>query len=239
MSLPGRFLDSPSWWSCHLHEAVARGAAERFVPSDLLNKAFGTTDDRSSRFWKETLSLDDEHGYWPQVHIGLPGGHVVSIIYFGNPRYDVEYRYCTPEGDSYLLAVEGPNFMLPGFRWQEVRAIASMAPRLGPMALLLLLPAASLSVGEEADARSEIEKAISELGFSSRACSHLASTLAQGLRHADEYWSFDEGLGWVSVDEHCWRCPARPARGLIGLSQDGFSALKRLTGALGVNPSPR
>lgn len=235
MALPAKFTEDPNWWACHLHEAAACGTDDNGDCVSYLNAVFGTTLESINRFWKDTMEMDQENGYWPQLHIGLPHGHVVSVIYFGTPRYDVEYRYNSPEGESILLAVQGPNGMLPGLRWTEVKAISSLVPHIKPLTLLALTPAACVSIQEAPRANREIKQALSKLGYSSAAATELAAILAKGLQY-EMKWAFENSYGWVTEEKNCWRCPMRDQYGLTSMAYGNFIALKRFTEAIGLNP---
>ena len=108
-ALLSNVLEHPAWWVGHLHEAACRGSA-----GDLLPSVFNTTATDLNELWTEVMNMDDPHGYWPQIHIAVPGEHVVSVVLFGAPRYQVEYRYGTPQGVSVtstpgsLMAIETP-----------------------------------------------------------------------------------------------------------------------------------
>jgi hypothetical protein len=233
MLKPTNFLGDPNWWPSHLHETVASGADGDCGP--YLYEAFNTTIEDMNHFWTEVLQMDKALGSWPQIHIGLPRGHVLSVVYFGTPRYSVEYRYGTPSGESILLSEQGLEPTPPGFRWVEVKAISSLVPHISPLALLVLAPAASVSTQEEDQAKMEIHWALTQLGYSSAACIDLAGAVARGL-HTDMEWMFDESYGWVTYRKYSMRCPTQPLQGLEGLSQSDFQALKKFTNELCLNP---
>jgi hypothetical protein len=233
--LPGKFIENVNWWAGHLHEAVARGIEEQDLqPSGLLHPVFGSTTQGINDVF--AWAQGEELGYWPQVYLGLPGGHVLSVVYFGKPRYDIEYRYGSPEGFTVLLACDGPNFMLGGLRWPEVRAVACNSPGLASRATLLLAPATSVSEGEEEDAYAHLSEALATFGGDASQIDCLTHTLIQGMRSSSGSWRFDARLGWISTDVYNWRCPQRPDRQLTPIGSECFAALRAFTESLGLNP---
>ena len=234
MPLYENFLKDPNWWFGHLHEAAARGAGDDEDYDELLQKVFGVTLQDNNRFWKETIMMEEENGFWSQIHIGLPKRHVISVIYFGFPRYDVEYRYSSPLGESVLFALEGGHSVLPGLRWAEVKAVASLVPDIAPSVLLLLTPVANVSANEEKTAKMEINQALFQLGFSSPASIKLAEMLVRGIRLKID-WFYDESYGWVTNYPKCWRCSPRSQYRLKNIPERFFFVLKNFTDYLGLN----
>ena len=232
---PKNFLhDQNNWWFGHLHETAARGRGEDYNYNSLLEKVFKVTNQDYSRYWKYTMNMDNEFGHYPQIHFGLPEGHVVSVVYSGNPRYDVEYRYGAPTGESYLIAVEDSSNVLPGFRWAEVKAISSLVPHIANLALLSLLPAADVSANEKTEAESEIQSALIELGFDSPDTRQLAELLVESVSSNSDYWFYDESYGWTTNDK-TWRDLNRNENGWTSQQIQFFSAFKDFTGLLKLN----
>jgi hypothetical protein len=233
VTLPTEILQNPNWWVTHLHESAAAGSDGCF-PEKFLTELFETNQHSLNEFWK-TINMDNEFGYFPQVHIGLPKGHVISIVYFGSPRYDVEFRYGTPTGLSVLLAVAGPNAMLSGLRWDEVRAISSLVPYFSAETILLLIPIADIMEQEKEEATSEISKALLKLGIKGNFKREFISALYNGQR-SENKWYYHNIYGWIKDDLHCWRCPKRQQHNLAGLSESQFQAIKDFTEYLELNP---
>jgi len=225
--------DQNNWWYGHLHEMAARGRAEEYDYTSLLEKVFKVTDEGITRYWKDIMNMENEFGYYPQIHFGLPEGHVVSVVCSGTPRYDVQYRYGAPTGESYLVAVEDGQNVLPGFRWAEVKAISSFVPHIANLALLSLLPAADVSADEKTEAESEIQRALIELGFDSPDTKPLAELLVESISYNID-WFYDESYGWITNDRSCWRRPNCNEKALLS-PMDFFPAFRDFTGFLKLN----
>jgi hypothetical protein len=236
--------DQTNWWYCHLYKTVTRGCDEDYDYNSLLEKVFKVTEEDSNRYWRDTMNMNNEYGCYPQIHFGLPEGHVVSVVYWGEPRYEVQYRYGTPTGESYLIAAEdAQGGVLPGFRWAEVKAISSLVPHISNLALLSLLPAADVSADEKTEAESEIQRALIELGFDSPDTKQLAERLVDSLHSKSDYWFYDESYGWITNDNTCWRHVNRNETGLTSQEleflspPEFFSDFKNFTGFLKLNKS--
>jgi hypothetical protein len=223
------------FWACHLLEAGARGAGEDRRWPKVLNDALGTSDDARNAFWTDVMMMEDAIGDWPHLAFSLGDGHGVAVTYFGNPRYDVEYRYSAPSGETVLLAVDGPSFMLHGLRWEEVQVLARALPQCAAQAILLLAPAASVSTRLRKAAANDVAAALQALGFASPAVRPFAEFVVKGVTTGSN-WGFEPDRGWVLPERNCWRSTVRRSAGLVGLSDAQFAALKEFTEQLGLNP---
>lgn len=236
--IPSNLLTNPNWWAAYLHETVARGLIggddEGRDPYELLNPVLGSTCEEANALWTELL---ERPAYWPQFILSLQGGHALSVTFFGGPRFDIEYRYGAPAGESVLLACQGPSFTLGGLRWPEVESVLADNPQVGELASLLLAQAVSVSSNEISSAENRIGAALRVAGRGSEPPEVLAETIVNGMRVGANSWRFDVQLGWVSKNWRLWRCPERYRRGLSGLSEGSFLLFREFTENLGLNPS--
>jgi len=219
--IPSQLVNSRCWWPTHLGESSSNPDVYEYAPA-----AFGASPDEFAHFWTDTLRMDDAFGTWPQLIIPIPG-HSVSITYFGEPKHEVTFGIST-FGQVHTVAIHGGNFMLPGFRWDEVVGIAHLTSA-WEITLLLLLPACDIPLAREKEAQAVILHCLNALGYNGPLIERFATELANG-RAQDRTWRYDQTYGWVTEDWRCWRSrEPRLARGLHASSDDQFFCMKSLS----------
>lgn len=222
--LADRILRSKCWWPTHLAESATAGDGDT---DDYLFEAFGVNAKKMSTFWRRDLNLDDSDGQWPQFNLLIPG-HALSVVYFGDPRYEIEYRHTGQTGVATTWALCGGNFMLPGFRWNEIETFSRLAQVPEDLALLLLLPAADIPHRDRNRARKRILGCFETQGISKPKIERFAADLVDGLTYKST-WHFDPEFGWLTDNAYCWRCRDRVAKGLLIPPDSCFYELKAMT----------
>jgi hypothetical protein len=124
-----------------------------FWPAHLLQYTGGDPDELCAAFdvdeaeiWRSYSRLSDEHR-WPAFSIGLPSGHLISLVY-RNFAEDSGYDYHLHHpgwAEPVLLATVEGHYLGPGMCWPELLAVARSGTLNGAMLsaegqLLLLLP---------------------------------------------------------------------------------------------------